>query len=85
MLRCEYLAAPIGIDAALTRLSWMMADEQKGSAQTAYQLFVGTDSLQVANGKANPSLITYSGKSLHSVKTLAPYKLAAGYYTFEIR
>lgn len=49
-LRCEHLLSPIGIDAANPRLSWMLNDAEKGARQTAYQLIVGTDSSEVANG-----------------------------------
>lgn len=73
-LRCEYLTTPLGIDATNPRLSWRMNDIQPGARQTAYQVFVGTDSLQVSNGKADMwqsnklnadiSLINYSGKAL---------------------
>jgi alpha-L-rhamnosidase len=52
-LQCEYLTTPIGIDAKHPRLTWKMADVQQGAVQTAYQLFVGTDSLAIAAGKAN--------------------------------
>lgn len=73
-LRTEYLQNPIGLDNAHPRLSWMMADLKQGARQTAYQLFVGTDSLAVLQGKADcwatpktPSpavLVTYNGKPL---------------------
>ncbi len=52
-LQCEYLVNPIGIDATQPRLSWRIDDPRKGAIQTAYQLFVGTDSLAISNKKGN--------------------------------
>lgn len=73
-LRCEYLSNPIGIDAKHPRLTWLMADAQQGAAQTAYQLFVGTDSVAVSTGKGDSwvttkvasteNLTSYNGKAL---------------------
>ncbi len=71
---CEYLENPIGIDAATPRLHWQMQDNRQGAHQTAYRIFVGTDSAKVANGKGemwdsektsgDKMLVTYSGKEL---------------------
>ncbi len=73
-LRCEYLTMPIGIDAPQPRFSWKMSDHQPGAKQTAYQIFVGTDSFQLLKGKADMwqsnkqpvdvNLVTYKGKAL---------------------
>lgn len=73
-LRCEYLVNPLGVDAMHPRLTWMLDDDRQGARQTAYQIFVGTDSLDVARGKANmwttakitsPAILaTYQGKTL---------------------
>lgn len=52
-LRCENLVAPIGIDTGNPRLSWQMDSERPGAAQKAYQIIVGTDSLEVASGKGS--------------------------------
>lgn len=52
-LKCEYLANPIGIDVSTPRLHWQMLDNRAGALQTAYQVIVGTDSVQVASGKGN--------------------------------
>src|SRR5688500_12842896 len=52
-LECEYLVAPIGIDAALPRLSWRLDDSRVGAKQTAYRIFVGTDSIAVSRGTGN--------------------------------
>src|ERR1700744_291542 len=73
-LKCEHLDRPIGIDAPYPRLSWELADSRQGAIQTAYQLFVSTDSLAAAKGTGNlwqtakvnssVSLVTYAGKPL---------------------
>ncbi|HYG39035.1 MAG TPA: family 78 glycoside hydrolase catalytic domain [Cytophagales bacterium] len=73
-LRCEYLINPIGIDANHPRLSWKMEDERRGAKQTAYQVFVGEDSLEVSNGtgtmweseKVDEAInrVEYNGKQL---------------------
>ncbi len=73
-LKCEYLITPIGIDARHPRLTWQMADAAQGAAQSAYQLFVGTDSLAVNEGKGDSwatakvlsaaNLVSYTGKAL---------------------
>jgi alpha-L-rhamnosidase len=73
-LRTEYLNNPIGIDEAHPRLSWMLKDDKKGAAQSAYRLFVGTDSTAVSRNIGNSwstakitssaSLISYIGSPL---------------------
>lgn len=73
-LQCEHLINPIGIDASAPRLQWQMHDSREGALQTAYQLFVGTDSLEVSSGRGNvwetgkisgsEMLVSYVGKSL---------------------
>lgn len=73
-LQCENLVDPLGIDAAKPRLSWRLEDKRTGAAQTAYQIFVSTDSLEILTekggswqtGKTNSSkqIINYSGKTL---------------------
>ncbi|WP_211339750.1 alpha-L-rhamnosidase [Mucilaginibacter gracilis] len=73
-LKCEYLICPIGIDAPKPRLIWILHDESFGALQTAYQVYVGTDSLAVDAGKGDvwqtakinleTNLVTYNGKPL---------------------
>ncbi len=73
-LQCEYLVNPIGIDAKAPRLHWQMDDSRMGALQSAYQVIVGTDSVQVSNGTGNcwdtgkvsgsEMLISYQGKAL---------------------
>lgn len=73
-LKCEYLVKPLGIDAAQPRLSWRMEDTRVAAAQTAYQLFVSTDSGELKNehGTAwqtekinnTTQIVTYNGNQL---------------------
>ena len=73
-LRCEYLVNPIGIDSHRPRLTWMMVDDKREAAQSAYELIVGTDSSKVSSGvgdqwttgKVNSSamLVEYNGSPL---------------------
>jgi len=73
-LQCEHLDSPIGLDNPQPRFTWQMDDHRQGARQTAYQISVGTDSTQVANGiggdwqtgKINSmkNLVSYCGKTL---------------------
>ncbi len=42
-LHCEYRTDPVGIDAALPRLSWRISGPSRGIRQTAYQIRVAED------------------------------------------
>ena len=73
-LLCDYLKNPLGVDNPHPRLSWRLDDARQGAKQTAYQLWVGTDSLEVVRGKADrwdtgkqasdATLLPYAGKGL---------------------
>ncbi|HTK19536.1 MAG TPA: family 78 glycoside hydrolase catalytic domain [Mucilaginibacter sp.] len=73
-LKCEYMDNPIGIDNPNPRFTWKLQDERQGAKQTAYEVSVGTDSVQVAaghgdiwqTGRVNSSnnLLVYKGKAL---------------------
>ena len=73
-LACDYLVNPLGVDNPAPRLSWMLNDTRRGARQTAYQVMVGKDSLQLVAGKGDTwdsgkknteeILITYSGEGL---------------------
>src|ERR1700744_1876918 len=73
-LKCEYLVNPLGIDVPHPRLMWMMDDSRQGAKQTAYQLSVSTDSIELVKGVANSwqttkvvsdnSRVNYNGKAL---------------------
>ena len=59
-LVCDYLVNPLGIDNPAPRLSWMLNDARKGARQTACQVIVDKDSLELIAGKGT---IWDSGKS----------------------
>jgi alpha-L-rhamnosidase len=73
-LKCEHLMNPLGIDNPHPRLAWQMTDDRMGARQTAFMVFVGTDSSEVASGKGNmwesgrisaeSCLVTYGGAQL---------------------
>jgi alpha-L-rhamnosidase len=73
-LKCEYIINPLGIDEIHPRFTWQMADDRQGAEQTAYELFLGTDSSEVAKGqgnvwtsgkiRSNLNLVKYTGDSL---------------------
>ena len=76
-LRCEYLENPLAIDAAAPRLSWEMACDAPGAAQSAYRVIAAdskdalkrTDWNLWDSGKvdSNQSLhVHYAGKALAS-------------------
>ncbi len=73
-LQCEHLTNPIGIDATNPRLTWRFDAPSVSAQQTAYQIIVGIDSLQVLKGigniwqtektLSNNQLVVYKGKTL---------------------
>ncbi|MGF7232181.1 family 78 glycoside hydrolase catalytic domain, partial [Arachidicoccus sp.] len=73
-LKCDYLANPLGIDNVHPRLMWQIEDGRPNIAHMAYQIIVGTDSLDVLKGKGNNwqtsriklsnNLVVYQGKHL---------------------
>ncbi len=73
-LLCEYLVNPIGIDSKHPRLTWYLQDTRPGAIQKGYKIYVGTDSLDLVNGKgcmwkytninSSKNLITYQGNPL---------------------
>ncbi|MDX2068393.1 MAG: family 78 glycoside hydrolase catalytic domain [Haliscomenobacter sp.] len=75
-LRCEYLVNPLGIDAARPRFSWRLDDPAQGAGQVAYQIWVGSDSSGLLQGRAlvwnslkvvsNTTLLTYAGPALQA-------------------
>ncbi|HSO85012.1 MAG TPA: family 78 glycoside hydrolase catalytic domain [Draconibacterium sp.] len=74
-LKCEYLVNPIGIDASAPRFVWQISCDETGFNQSAYEIIVGTDSLEIAMGNGNQwnsgkiasgySLAVYAGNSLN--------------------
>ncbi|HEX41795.1 MAG TPA: hypothetical protein ENN81_07005, partial [Phycisphaerales bacterium] len=76
-LWCEYLEDPAAIDVAQPRLSWVLASEQRGQRQTAYQVLVADSPDLLTADKANlwdsgkvlsdqTTHIVYGGKALPS-------------------
>jgi hypothetical protein len=76
-LRCEYHAAPLGIDAAQPRLSWQLRSAARGQKQTAYHVLVASSAEKLQSdigdlwnsGKVDSDAsiqITYQGKALQS-------------------
>lgn len=73
-METEYLVNPIGIDAAKPRFSWQMADQRNGAKQTAYRIFLSTDSAALSKAQqvlwdsgwqqSSASLVTYTGEAL---------------------
>jgi alpha-L-rhamnosidase len=73
-LKCDYLNNPVGIDNPHPRFTWKMSDNRNDILQSAYQLIVGTDSLEVLQGNGNSwmvpetnaadNLVEYKGKPL---------------------
>lgn len=58
-LRTEYLETPIGIDVPQPRLSWQMASDHIGAAQTAYRVLVANSEDNLKSG----SYVFDSGKT----------------------
>jgi len=63
-LKCEYLVNPTGIDSPNPRLNWQVKAKRQGVSQKAYQVFVGTDSSEVAGCHGN---IWESGKVMSAL------------------
>ncbi|RPJ35597.1 MAG: hypothetical protein EHM17_02095 [Verrucomicrobiaceae bacterium] len=54
-LRCEYLSEPLGVDAAVPRLSWKLADADavRGQKQTAWQIRAASRLELLEEGRAD--------------------------------
>ncbi len=69
-LRCEYQDNPLGIDVVQPRLSWKLASEQRGVAQSAYQIRVTETSdvlWETGQVLSNQSIhVPYGGSVLRS-------------------
>ena len=66
-LRCEYLENPLAIDAASPRLSWEMACDAPGAAQSAYRVCAADskDALKANDGNLWDSGLVESSQSMH--------------------
>jgi len=49
-LRCEYLVNPLAIGTGSPRLSWIIADTERGARQTAYQVLVASSTKLLSEG-----------------------------------
>jgi len=58
-LRCEHSQGPVGIDIPKPRLSWNIESEQRNWTQSAFQVVVASDSLELIRNKGD---IWNSGK-----------------------
>jgi alpha-L-rhamnosidase len=76
-LRCEYLAAPLGIDEREPRLSWAIASCRRGARQSAFRLRVASTGAILAAGGADlwdsnrvessqTTHVVYAGRPLRS-------------------
>ncbi|HLZ54850.1 MAG TPA: glycoside hydrolase family 78 protein [Verrucomicrobiae bacterium] len=76
-LRCEYLAAPLGIDESLPRLSWAIESCRRGARQVAWRVRVASTGEKLAkdqcdlwdSGRVESNQTThigYAGRKLHS-------------------
>jgi alpha-L-rhamnosidase len=77
-LKCEHLTNPLGIEAAQPRLSWVLESDQRGQAQTAYQILVATSQQKLG---ANNGDKWDSGKITSDNSVEVPYQgnaLASG-------
>ncbi|RUT28345.1 alpha-L-rhamnosidase [Arsenicitalea aurantiaca] len=80
-LRCEHLATPLGLNTKNPRLSWSLAGTDRGLAQSAYRIVVGSDAEAVAKGIGalwdtgrvegpRPHAVHYAGRPLGSDERL---------------
>lgn len=73
-LKCEHVMNPLGVDVPNPRLTWMIKDDRPGASQSAYQVYVGKDSVSVSKNQASewntgkrPAdaiIVSYGGKKL---------------------
>ena len=70
-LRCEGLRRPLGIDTTTPHFSWKHQLLRNGQQQTAYELQVGSDSLDVVRGRAD---LWRSGRVSSALQLMVPYE-----------
>ena len=78
-LRCEYQSAPLGIDVKEPRLSWKLVSDQRGMAQSAYQIQVRGEQRELWDSGKVPS-----DQSLH-VPYHGPALRSRQRYTWQVR
>jgi alpha-L-rhamnosidase len=69
-LRCEYLVNPLGIDVREPRLGWIVASDERGQKQTAYQVLVSTTREALDADKGD---LWDTGKVVSDETALIPY------------
>jgi alpha-L-rhamnosidase len=69
-LTCEYRTNPLGIDVRQPRLSWQLASDRRGAAQTAYQIHAASNPADLAAGR---NLLWDSGKVASDQSLHVPY------------
>src|SRR5947209_4452432 len=69
-LRCEYRVDPLGIDAAPSRLSWVVESRRRAARQTAYQVLAASSRGSLQDGRAD---LWNSGKVASAETTHVPY------------
>jgi alpha-L-rhamnosidase len=78
--RCEYRINPLGVESQLPSLSWKLQSSQQNVVQTAYQILVADNVLDLSNNKgttwdskktsSNQSIqVKYKGRLLNPAKT----------------
>jgi alpha-L-rhamnosidase len=72
-LKCEYLIRPIGIDAKHPRFTWRIDDDRPGAKQTAYQLYVSTDSSVMEKGWKSAKSATSANIAVYKGAPLQPF------------
>jgi len=70
-LRCEWRINPLGIDAAVPRLSWQLASAERNVQQLAFQIIVASSKEKLQKDEGD---IWNSGKMASSVSVLVSYK-----------
>ena len=73
-MKCEGLTAPLGIDTTVPHFSWKHVLSHNGERQTAYEIQVASDSLALANGRAD---LWSSGRVKSDDQVMVPYQGAA--------
>jgi len=69
-LRCEYRYNPLGIDEAQPRLTWRVQSDERGQAQTAYQILVASSAEMLAHNQGD---LWDSGKVAGGQTVNVPY------------
>jgi len=81
-LKCEYQAHPLAVDTPTPRLSWLVNDSRRSSAQTAYQILVaGTrEALAQERGDIWDSGRVAGHQSVHVAYAGPPLSSATAYF-----